>query len=149
VQGWRRIDRPPLGDDLSALGRQLRYASELQRDAGCAVGRVVRVVLVGAAALDVGRSALRCASLGRRRQKRGYTLGRQREEGGQDENTRAWTAKRAQDAGHLGKLVNGRSAVTGTGQLRGGPMCSTHITCKPFTSDRRDHERAMKTYVIP
>ena len=149
MQGWRRIDRPPLGDDLCALRRQLRHASELQRYAGCAVGGVVRVVLVGAAALDVGWSALRRASLGRRCQKRGYTLGCQREEGGQDENTRTWTAKRAQDAGHQGKLVNGRSAVTGTARLRGGPMCSTHTAGKPFTSDRRDRERAMKTYAIP
>ena len=93
MQRGRRIDRPLLGDDLALLRRELGKPRELQRYAGGAVGGVVRMMLVGAAALDVSGRAPRSACLGSRCQKRGYALGRQREEGGQDENTRTWTAK--------------------------------------------------------
>lgn len=112
VQRGRRIDRPLLGDDLALVRRELRKPGELQRYAGGAVGGIVRVVLMGAAALDVGGCAPGCACLGRRCQKRGHTLSRQREEGGQYENTRTWTAEFAEHAGHYQKLVKERLAVT-------------------------------------
>ena len=67
---------------------------------------------MGAAALYVSGRAPRCAGLGRRCQKRGYALGCQREEGGQDENTRTGTAELAEHAGHCQKLVKEHLAVT-------------------------------------
>ena len=76
------------------------------------------MMLVGAAALDVSGRAPRSACLGSRCQKRGYALGRQREEGGQDENTRTWTAEFAEHAGHYLKLVKKRLAVTTCQQYR-------------------------------
>jgi len=112
VQRGRRIDRPRFGDDLALVRRALRKAGELQRYAGGAVSGIVRVMLMGAAALDVSGRAPRRACLGRRCQKRGHALGRQREEGGQNENTRTWTAKLAEHAGHYRKLVRENPAVT-------------------------------------
>lgn len=70
-------------------------------------------MLVGAAALYMSGSAPRCACLRRGCQKRGYALGHQREDGGQDENTRTWTAEFAEHAGHYQKLVKEKLAVTG------------------------------------
>lgn len=112
VQRRRRIDRPLLDYDLALVQRELWKAGELQRYAGGAVRGVVRVMLMGAAALHMSWRAPRRAGLGRRCQKRGYALGRQREEGGQNENTRTGTAELAQHAGHGQKLVKGRLAVT-------------------------------------
>lgn len=112
MQRGGRIDRPRFGDDLALVRRELRKAGELQRYAGGAVSGVVRVMLMGATTLDVSRRAPRRACLGRRCQKRGNALRRQREEGGQDENTRTWTAKLAEHAGHYRKLVNVNLAVT-------------------------------------
>lgn len=121
VQRGRRIGRPLLGDDLALVLRELRKAGELQRYAGGAVGGIVRVVLMRAAALDVSGRAPRRACLGRRCQKRGHALGRQREEGGQDENTRTWTAEFAEHAGHHPKLVEEHLAVTTRQQERTVP----------------------------
>ena len=112
VQRGRRIDRPRFGDDLALVRRALRKAGELQRYAGGAVSGIVRVMLMGAAALDVSGRAPRRACLGRRCQKRRHALGCQREEGGQNENTRTWTAKLAEHAGHYRKLVRENPAVT-------------------------------------
>lgn len=120
VRRGRRIDRPPLSSDRILALRPLRNAGELKRDAGGAVGRVVRVVPVCAAALDVSGRAPRCPCFGRRRQKRGHTLGRQHEEGGQDENTRTWAAEFLEHAVHYGKLVRDAPAVTTRDRRRAG-----------------------------
>lgn len=105
VKRRRRSNGASLGDDGFLRGRPLRYAGELQRDARCTVGGVVRMVLVGTRRLDMGGCAARCTGLGRGRQQRRHALGSQHEAGCQNENARTRTAEALEQAVHYRKLV--------------------------------------------
>lgn len=149
VRRWRRLDGPLLDDHFALPGRQLRQASELKRNAGGAIGGVVRVVLVRTTALDVRGRALRGTCLRRRCQKRGYALSRQREEGGQDENTRTWTAEFAEHAGHYHKLVKETPTVTTHGWGKWIPHRYTHGPRKTLAGWERARLAAPRIYVTP
>jgi hypothetical protein len=111
MQRGRRIDRSLLDGDRFIRGGPLRDPGELEGDAGGAIGGIVGVVLVGAATLNMRRCAPGCTCLCRRRQQRCHALSREREAGGQDEDTRTWAAEATKHAVHHGKLAKGNPAV--------------------------------------
>ncbi len=142
VRRGRRVDLPLLDDDLLFDGRVLREARELEGDAGGAVGGVVCVVLVSAAALHMGGRTPRRARFGSRCQERRYALGREREAGGQNEDTRPWAAEAAEHAVHYRKLARCDSTVTTRNR---GTTGSPVTTWNGGRGARRGYARAARS----
>jgi hypothetical protein len=149
MQRRRRIDRPLLDGDRLIRRRPLRDPRELEGDAGGAVGGVVGVMLVGATALHMRGRAPRSTCFRRRRQERCHALSREREAGGQDEDTRTWAAEATEHAVHYRKLAKGDLTVTTRDERRVRHSIRGSPAKRSSRGGRARRREAEKIYVLP